>query len=87
LTNQGKRRTSYFSIFGKVQFRRHYFHAAGQEGICPLDAELSLPPHCYSDLLRDFAEYSTTTESYGESNRILKHILGLSISNSHLDKQ
>jgi hypothetical protein len=85
LTNQGKRRTSYFSIFGKVQFRRHYFHAAGQEGICPLDADLSLPPHCYSDLLRDFAEYSTTTESYGESNRILKHILGLSISKQALE--
>jgi hypothetical protein len=85
LTNQGKRRTSYFSIFGKVRFRRHYFHAAGQEGICPLDADLSLPPHCYSDLLRDFAEYSTTTESYGESNRILKHILGLSISKQALE--
>jgi hypothetical protein len=85
LTSQGKRWTSYFSIFGKVRFRRHYFHATGQEGICPLDAELSLPPHCYSDLLRDFAEYSTTTESYGESNRILKHILGLSISKQALE--
>ena len=85
LTGQGKRRTSYFSIFGKVQFRRHYFHATGQKGICPLDAELSLPPHCYSDLLRDFAEYSATTESYGESNRILKHILGLSISKQALE--
>lgn len=85
LTNQGKRRTSYFSIFGKVQFRRHYFHATGQKGICPLDAELSLPSHCYSDLLRDFAEYSATTESYGESNRILKHILGLSISKQALE--
>lgn len=51
---------SYFSIVGKVQFRRHYFHATGQEGICALDAELSLPPHCYLDLLWDFAEYSTT---------------------------
>jgi hypothetical protein len=85
LTGQGKRRTSYFSIFGKLQFRRHYFHATGQKGICPLDAELSLPPHCYSDLLRDFAEYSTTTESYGESNRILEHILGLSISKQALE--
>jgi hypothetical protein len=85
LTNQGKRRTSYFSIFGKVQFRRHYFHATGQEGLWPLDAELSLPPHCYSDLLRDFAEYSATTESYGESNRILKQILGLSISKQALE--
>jgi hypothetical protein len=85
LTNQGKRRKSYFSIFGKVRFWRHYFHTAGQKGVYPLDAELSFPPHCYSDLLRDWAEYSTTTESYGESNRILKHILGLSISKQALE--
>ena len=24
-------------------------------GICPLDADLSLPPCCYSDLLREWA--------------------------------
>ena len=56
------RRTTYFSIFGKIQFRRHYFHVPGHRGICPLDAELSLPPRCYSDLLRDWAEFSATNE-------------------------
>jgi hypothetical protein len=50
----------------------------GQEGVCPLDAELSLPPRCYSDLLRDWAEYCITDESYNESIRVLKRILGLS---------
>jgi hypothetical protein len=80
-----QRQTTYFSIFGKVQFRRHYFHAPGQEGICPLDAELSLPLRCYSDLLRDWAEYCITDESYNESIRVLKRILGLSVSKLALE--
>jgi hypothetical protein len=85
LKYQEKRPTTYFSVFGKVRFRRHYFHAPGQKGVCPLDAELSLPSRCYSDLLRDWAEYCTTNESYGESNRVLKRILGLSISKQALE--
>jgi hypothetical protein len=79
------RPTTYFSVFGKIRFRRHYFHASGQEGFCPLDAELSLPSRCYSDLLRDWAEYSITTESYNESIKVLKRILNLSISKLALE--
>jgi hypothetical protein len=85
LAYQEKRPTTYFSVFGKVQFRRHYFHWPGQKGVCPLDAELSLPSRCYSDLLRDWAEYCTTNESYDESNRVLKRILRLSISKQALE--
>jgi hypothetical protein len=79
------RQTTYFSVFGKVRFRRHYFYAPGHAGVCPLDAELSLPPRCYSDLLRDWAEYCTTDESYDESITVLKRILGLSISKLALE--
>jgi len=85
LSYHSLRQTTYFSVFGKVQFRRHYFYASGQEGVCPLDAELSLPPRCYSDLLRDWAEYCTTNESYDESINVLKRILGLSISKRALE--
>jgi hypothetical protein len=85
LSYQGKRATTYFSVFGKIRFQRHYYYAVGQEGICPLDAALSLPPRCYSDLLRDWAEYCTTTESYDESNQVLERILGLSISKLALE--
>ena len=85
LTYQEKRPTTYFSVFGKVRFRRHYFHSLGQKGVCPLDAKLSLPWRCYSDLLRDWAEYCTTNESYDESNGVLKRILGLSISKQALE--
>lgn len=80
-----QRPTSYFSVFGKVRFHRHYFHAPGQEGYCPLDAELSLPPRCYSDLLRDWAEYCITNEAYDESSKVLERILGLSVSKRALE--
>jgi len=80
-----QRPTTYFSVFGKIRFRRHYFHAPGQEGFCPLDAELSLPPRCYSDLLRDWAEYCITSESYDESIKVLERILGLRVSKRALE--
>jgi hypothetical protein len=85
LTYQNKRQATYFSVFGKIRFLRHYFHTPGQKGIYPLDAELSLPPHCYSDLLRDWAEFCTTDESYDESNHVLERILGLSLSKQALE--
>jgi len=85
LTYQDQRPTTYFSIFGKIRFWRHYFHTPGQKGICPLDEALSLPAHCYSDLLRDWAEYCTTDESYDESNRVLARILGISLSKQALE--
>ncbi len=85
LRYHGMRQTSYYSVFGKVQFRRRYYYAPGQEGLCPLDAELSLPPRCYSDLLRDWAAYCATDESYGESIRVIERILGLSLSMQALE--
>jgi len=85
LKYQGMRQTTYYSVFGKVRFKRHYFHAPGHKGVCPLDAELSLPPRCYSDLLRDWAEYCITNESHDESVKVLQRILGLSISKLALE--
>jgi hypothetical protein len=75
-----QRTTTYYSVFGKVRFERHYFTTPGQAGRCPLDAELSLPARCYSDLLREWAVYGATDESYRESQTILERILGLSLS-------
>jgi hypothetical protein len=75
-----QRPISYYSVFGKLQFARHYFSAPGQAGCCPLDAELSLPAHCYSDLLRDWATFATTDAAYRESQSTLARILGLELS-------
>lgn len=75
-----QRPTTYYSVFGKVRFGRHYFTAPGHEGRCPLDAELSLPARCYSDLLREWAAYGATDAAYRESQMVLERILGLSLS-------
>jgi hypothetical protein len=80
LSYHDRRPTSYYSVFGKVRFWRHCFTAQGQAGICPLDAELSLPARCYSDLLREWVAYGTTDESYRESQTVIARILGLSLS-------
>lgn len=80
LTYHDQRPTSYYSVFGNVCFARHYFTAPGQTGLCPLDAELSLPARCYFDLLREWAVSGTTDESYRERQTVLERILGLSRS-------
>jgi hypothetical protein len=75
-----QRLTTYVSVFGKLHFPRHYFIAAGQAGCCPLDAELSLPARCYSDLLREWATYDATDGAYRETTDTLTRILGLDLS-------
>ncbi len=80
LTYHDRRPISYYSIFGKLRLWRHYFTASGQAGHCPLDAELSLPERCYSDLLRDWAAFGTTDAAYRESQTALERILGFSLS-------
>ena len=80
LTYHDQRPTTDDSVFGKVRFGRHFFTAPGQAGLCALDAALSLPARCDSDLRREWAVYGTTDESYRESQTILERILGLSLS-------
>jgi hypothetical protein len=41
---------------------------------------LSLPARGYSDLLREWAVYGATDESYHESQRVIERILGVSLS-------
>jgi len=76
---------TYYSVFGKVRFVRHYFTARGQEGVCPLDAELSLPERCYSDLLGEWGTYGTTDESYHESQAVRARLLGLGVGSAALE--
>jgi len=85
LAYHGCRPCTYYSVFGKVRFARHYFTAVGQEGVCPLDAELSLPNRCYSDVLQEWGTFGTTDESYHESQAVLARILGLEVSGAALE--
>ena len=80
LTYHDQRPTTDYSVFGKVRFGRHYFTAPGQAGLCPLDAALSLPARCDSDLLREWVAYGTADASYRESQAVIERILGLSLS-------
>ncbi|HEV8388855.1 MAG TPA: ISKra4 family transposase [Dongiaceae bacterium] len=80
MTYHDQRLTSYYSVFGKLQFPRHYFTAPGQPGSCPLDATLSLPEHCYSDLLREWTGYDATDGAYRETRGTIERILGLDLS-------
>jgi hypothetical protein len=85
LAYHDRRPTTYFSVFGKLTFRRHAFTAPGQPVVCPLDAALSLPARCYSDLLREWAAYAGTDAAYRETQALLERILGLSLSTQALE--
>jgi hypothetical protein len=80
LTAHDQRPTTYDSVLGQVRFGRHYCTAPGQAGLCPLDAALSLPARCYSDLLREWVAYGTADASYRASQTVLERILGFSLS-------
>jgi hypothetical protein len=51
-----------------------------------LDADLSLPARCYSDLLRDFLAYDSTDGAYRETSTTIGRILGLSLSIQSLER-
>src|SRR5215207_2381908 len=76
LAYHDRRPVTYVSVFGKIVFRRHAFAATGQALVCPLDAELSLPNRCYSDLLRDWSGFGSADGAFGEVAGFLERILG-----------
>jgi hypothetical protein len=80
LTYHDQRATTYVSVFGTLRFPRHYFVASGHAGCCPVDAELSLPARCYSDLLREWTDYDATDGAYRETASTIERILGLDLS-------
>ena len=75
-----RRPVTYLSVFGKVVFRRHAFTAPGQAVVCPLDAELSLPGRCSSDLLREWSGLGSADASFREVAASLERILGWRLS-------
>lgn len=80
-----QRRVTYYSVFGKLSFDRHAFTVTGQPVVCPLDAALNLPQRCYSDLLSEWMAFSSTDETYRESQTVLERILGLTLSVATLE--
>ena len=76
----GERKRDYFSIFGKVACERPYFYQPGAGGATRLDAELSLGADCYSDLLREVAEYLAVDMPYEKVVRLFDRLLGHSLA-------
>ena len=50
LPDHDQRPTTDDSVFGNVCWARPFLTAPGPQGLCPLDAELSWPARCDSDL-------------------------------------
>lgn len=80
LAYHDRRPVTYLSVFGKVVFERHAFTAPGQPMVSPLDAELSLPERCYSDLLREWSGFGSADASFREVTASLERILGWPLS-------
>lgn len=80
LAYHDRRPVTYLSVFGKIVFERHAFTAPGQAMVSPLDAELSLPERCYSDLLREWSGFGSADASFREVAASLERILGWSLS-------
>jgi hypothetical protein len=76
----------YYSIFGKLPFLRPYFYAQGVAGQSPLDAELSLGSDCYSDLVREIAEYLGVDVTYEKVTGMFARILGQKLSTNAVSK-
>jgi hypothetical protein len=85
LAYHDRRPVTYLSVFGKIVFRRHAFGAPGQAMVCPLDAELSLPERCYSDLVREWSGFGSADASFREVAASLERILGWPLSAQALE--
>ena len=85
LAYHDRRPIHYTSVFGPIVFARHYFYTADAAGICPLDAELSLPPCCYSDLLREWAADGISDGTYRATSTTIERILGLPLGSQALE--
>lgn len=80
------KKRDYFSIFGKLPFWRPYFYQQGVGGQSPLDGELSLGSDCYSDLVREIAEYMGVDVTYDKVTQLFARILGQQLSTNAVQK-
>jgi len=75
----------YFSVFGKFDVPRTYYHTKGQEGVFLLDAAANLPERCYSYLLQEWMNLCSVRDSFDESKVTLSSLLGIDISQSSFE--
>jgi hypothetical protein len=80
-----EKQRSYYSVFGKLPLKRAYFYARGQGGVSPLDEQLSLGADCYSDLVREMAEYLGVDVTYAKVSRLFARLLGQELSTQAIE--
>ncbi len=80
-----EKKRSYYSIFGKLPVWRPYFYAPGSGGASPLDEALSLGADCYSDLVREMAEYLGVDVTYAKVSRFFARLLGQGLSTQAIE--
>jgi hypothetical protein len=79
LAYHSQQEASYFSVFGKLAFRRAYFYVPGEGGVCPLDAALSLPARCYSDFLMEITSLLAVDGVFETGAEVVHNLLGVSV--------
>ena len=82
----GDKKRSYYSIFGKLPIFRPYFYRQGVGSDSPLDEQLSLGGDCYSDLVREMAEYLGVETAYEKVIEIFGRLLGQTLSPNAVTK-
>ena len=66
-------------MFGPLLVKRAYFYASARGGQTPLDAALSLPERCYSDLLMESASLLAVDGAYHKAIQVLERLLQVSV--------
>jgi len=72
--------TTYQSVFGEVKINRAYYWSKGEEGICPLDAELNLPERRYSYLLDQWVQGLIVEMPYDKSVAKFAELLDIPVT-------
>ena len=75
---------AYVSLFGEVTVKRAYYLNATQGGVCPLDAEVSLPERCYSDSVQERLSAINVWVPQAQSLALMERFLGLPIAKGSL---
>jgi hypothetical protein len=76
------------TLFGTLQFERHYYHcAACEQGFCPLDAVLRLTATALSPAAEEVTALAGCQASFAEaSERTLRKLAGLHLSESTVER-
>ncbi len=75
---------AYMSLLGEVQVKRADYLNARQGGVCPLDAQQSLPAGCYSDSVQERLSELNVWVPQAHSLALVERWLGLKIPKGSL---